>query len=221
MADSTRSYVSQVRDEQARLTRGRILTAAGELYSERGYSGTTLAAVAAAAGVSTQTIYNTFGGRPGLLKAVYDRQLAGDDEPVAMADRPLMAGLHTERDPVELLRLYARIGRVLADRVGAFVLVLEAGAAAGDKDLAAHIDTIDRERRTGSKNIVSRLTELGALHPAVDPEQAADMLWTLNSIQVWHLLTARRGWSGDDYQEWVGQAMCAAVLAERRVGRRR
>ncbi|MFW0795055.1 TetR/AcrR family transcriptional regulator [Gordonia sp. CPCC 205515] len=203
-----------MRDDQARLTRGRILDAAIALYGERGYSRTTMAAVAAAAKVSTQTIYNTFGGRPALLKAVYDAQLAGDDDPVAMVDRPLMAGLRTERNPVELLRLYAQVGRVLIDRVGAFVLVLEAGAAAGDTDLAAHIETIDGERLIGCQHIVDRLTELEALSPTVSREQAIDTIWTLNSVQVWNLLANRRGWSGDEYQEWVGAAMCAAVLGE-------
>jgi hypothetical protein len=60
--------------------------------------------------------------------------------------------------------------------------------------------------------VAQRLDALDALAPAVSVESARDRIWTLNSVEVWHLLTGTLGWSGDDYQEWIGEAMCAATL---------
>ena len=60
--------------------------------------------------------------------------------------------------------------------------------------------------------MIGRVVELDALHPEVSPERARDRIWTLNSVQVWHLLTGTRGWTQEEYEDWIGDAMCAAVL---------
>ena len=73
--------------------------------------------------------------------------------------------------------------------------------------------TTDQERAAGTLMVVRRVDDLGALAPGVTVERARDRIWTLSSVEFWHLLTNGRGWTGDDYQEWIGEAMCAAVLA--------
>lgn len=206
-----RSYSSPLREEQARLTRRRILEAARELFLEQGYTATTMNAIAGRARVSAQTVYKAFGTKPALVKRLHDVTLAGDDEPVAMADRPEMRALREETDPAEYLRAYARIGRVLLDRLGPLVGVLVAGAQAGDEDLRRYVETVDRERLVGTGMAARRLVELGAIDPA-DEDRARDSIWTLNSVQVWSLLTEQRGWSADEYAEWVGDTMVATVL---------
>ena len=80
-----RRYSTALRTEQTALSRRRILDAAARLFLERGYLGTTLAAVADTAGVSVQTVYNVVGSKAVLLKAVYDVTLVGDDAPAPMA----------------------------------------------------------------------------------------------------------------------------------------
>ena len=82
-----RRYSTTLRSEQTALTRRRILDAAGTLFAANGYLGTTVAAVAAAADVSVQTVYNVVGNKAALLKNVYDVTIAGDDEPISIADR--------------------------------------------------------------------------------------------------------------------------------------
>lgn len=212
---SPRPYTSAVRDEQARATRRRVADTAYELFLAQGYTGTTVATIAAAAGVSAQTIYNTFGSKPGLLKHVYGVRLAGDDDPVPMRDRPAMRALAAETDPAAFLRAYARVGRTMLERIGPFVAVLVAGAQAGDAELQEHVETINGERLVGVRMTVRRLVELGGLRPGLSAERARDAIWTLNSFEVWHLLVGARGWSGRAYEEWVGRAMCDAVLPER------
>ena len=213
---SSRTYASSVREEQARETRRRVADTAYGLFIAQGYTGTTVATIAASAGVSVQTIYNSFGSKPALLKHVYDVRLAGDDNPVPMRDRPAMRALATETDPAAYLRAYAGVGRTMLERIGPFVAVLVAGAHAGDPELQAHVQTIDSERLVGVRMTVRRLVELGGLRPGLSAERARDAIWTLNSFEVWHLLVGARGWSGRAYEEWVGRAMCDAVLPDPR-----
>jgi AcrR family transcriptional regulator len=181
-----------------------------------GYAATTVAAVARDASVSAQTVYNTFGTKAALLKAAYDMTLAGDDDPVPLAERPEVRALYAETDASRFLRGYAALGRTVVERVGPLMLLIAAGADAGDPDLVALRDTTDSERLVGTSMVVAKVADLGALDPALTRDAARDRIWTLNSVQVWHLLTAGRGWSGDEYAAWIGDAMCAAILADDR-----
>jgi AcrR family transcriptional regulator len=98
------------RAEQVRATRQRVLGAARDLFLRRGYTGATIEAIAQRAAVSPQTVYNVVGGKAALLKAVYDVALAGDDEPVAVGDRPAFADIAAAPDARSALALYARLG---------------------------------------------------------------------------------------------------------------
>ena len=213
---TTRPYSSPLRAEQARQTQRRILDAALRLFLEQGYTATTMSAVAAAAGVSVQTVYKAFGTKPALVKRLYDVTLAGDDEPVPLADRPEVKALYAEPDPRRYLMGYAHLGRLLIERLGPLLRVLSAGARSGDPDLRAFVDTINGERLVGTGMGARHLAELGALRDGLSVERARDAIWTLNSVEVWSLLTEQRGWSAQAYEEWVGRAMADAVLAPER-----
>jgi AcrR family transcriptional regulator len=213
VAPSQRRYESPLRREQARDTQRRILAAAEVLFLDRGYTRTSVAAIAERAEVSGQTVYNAFGTKAALAKRLYDVRLAGDDEPIPMAERPAFQQLARERDPRRALLTYARIGRQLAERVGAVQAVLAAGAAAGDPDLAALVTTTDNERSIGTGHMARRLAELHALKPGLDVERAADLLWTLTAPELFRRLTVDRGWSLDEYEQWLGDTMCASLLA--------
>ncbi len=212
---STRPYSSAVRAEQADATRSRVVRAADARFRSDGYAATSVAAVARDAGVSGQTVYNVFGSKAALLKAAYDVAVVGDDDPVPLAERPDVRSLHAEPDAAVFLRGYAAFGRLVAERIGPLALQIAAGASAGDPDLVRLRDTTNAERLVGAGMVVQRVADLGALAPDLTVEAARDRIWTLNSIEVWHLLTGLRGWSGDEYAAWVGDAMVAAVLASR------
>jgi AcrR family transcriptional regulator len=185
-----------------------------ELFLRDGYAKTTVAAVARKAEVSVQTVFNVFDTKSGLLKASYDIALVGDDEPIPLGERADVRALYADPDPESFLRGYARLGRTLLERVGPLLLQVEAGAAAGDGDLVDLANTMSSERLNGTKMVATRLDELGALAPLLTIDEARDRIWTLNSVQVWNLLTAR-GYSGDAYEQWVGELMCASTLRGR------
>lgn len=208
-----RPYVSPVRARQAQQTRQRVARAAAALFVGHGYAATSMAEVAREAEVSAQTVYNLFGSKPGLLKGAYDIVLVGDDEPLPLAERPEVRALYAGTDPAEFLRGYAGLGRTVLERVGPLLLQITAGTATGEPDLIAIKQTTDSERLTGTGMVARRLAELGALSPALSVRGARDRIWTLNSVEVWHLLTGTLAWSGAEYEQWIGEAMGAAVLA--------
>ena len=208
----TRRYSTALRDEQTALTRRRILDAAGRSFGRRGYLGTTLAGVAEAAGVSVQTVYNVVGGKSVLLKAVYDVTLAGDDEPVPMAQRPIMRAVMDATDGRECLARYAEAGRVLAERVLPLITMVLSQAATGDAELRAFAETVEGERATGTSLTAQHVEREFGLRAGLDVQTAADVLWALTAPDLADRLVHRRGWGWDRFQEWLGTVMADALL---------
>ncbi|MET7767244.1 helix-turn-helix domain-containing protein [Nocardia sp. NPDC005366] len=207
-----RRYATELRTKQTELTRGRVLDAARAEFLEHGYLGTTLTGVAASAGVSVQTIYNVVGGKAALLKAVYDTMLAGDDEPIPMAQRPMFVAMIEAESGRECLARYTAISRLLAERALPLVSMALAQAATGDAELRAFTDTIENERAIGTGNAVRHLAQRFGLRDGLDPEEAADTLWALTAPELADRLTNRRGWGWDKYQQWLGTAAADALL---------
>jgi len=208
-----RAYDSPLRREQAAATEQRILRAAYDLLVSDGYGGTTMAAVAARAGVSVQTVYKAVGSKPALVKRVYDVTLVGDDEPVPFAQRPEVQAAYAEVDPTLFLAAYAGLGKLLNTRLSPLLSILLAGARTGDPDLVAFAATTDGERLVGASMVARRLEGLGALRPGLTVDEARDLVWTINSPEVWHLLVERQGWTADAWEAWVTRALVASVLA--------
>jgi AcrR family transcriptional regulator len=187
-----------------------VIAAAQALFLRRGYTGATVEAIAARAGCSVQTVYNTVGGKAAVLKAVYDTMLAGDIEPVAMLERPAALAMRAAPDPRELLARYARMGRDITERVLPLLPILLSEGAAGDRDVKALIDTTEAERAIGTAAVVATLQERFGLRVSV--EEAADVLWTLTAPEVVLRLVHRRGWTLDRFERWLAEAMADAVL---------
>ena len=203
---------SSLRAEHSALTRRRILDAAARLFSERGYLGTTLSGVAAAAGVSVQTLYNAIGSKATLLKSVYDVTLAGDDEPVPMRDRPEFRAIAEAPTGRECLARYAAVGRQLGERTLPMVTMLLAQAATGDEDLQAFAETIEGERTIGATAAARHVAERFGLRDGLDTEAASDVVWALTSPDLADRLVRQRGWGWDRYQEWLGITLADALL---------
>ena len=112
-----RTYHSTARAESARQTRRRIVEAARELFETRGYAGTTIDAVAEAAGVSRRTVFLSVGSKAELLKTAWDWGVVGDDEPVPMAERPHVLAMQEVTDPDLLVALWVEQVLGVADRL--------------------------------------------------------------------------------------------------------
>jgi AcrR family transcriptional regulator len=195
---STRSYDARRRREGASRNRAAILAAFRGLLFEQGYRAATVRAVAAGAGVSAETVYKSFGGKPGLVKALWDTTLAGDDEPVAMGERPELRAVWAMPDQGEKLLAYAGFVRGVQERLAPLLAVLaQAGPDAADVLAGA-----DRERLAG---VTAFAQHLGA------GDRVADAFWVLTGPQPYAQLVLIRGWTGEAYQRWLAGMLTAAL----------
>lgn len=206
-----RGYDNSGRAEAARETRARILAATRELIIARGYAEASITAIADAAGVSPQTIYNAVGNKAAVLKSCYDVTLAGDDEPVPMSSRAEFTAVATAATASDWVRAYARWARVIAERVGELLEAVLAPGVATDAGVAEFVATIERERRTGSGHAVAAFAGRFGLPAGVSEERAVDMVWTLNSPEVHGRLVHRCGWTQDQYEGWLAGQLAASL----------
>ncbi len=209
----SRSYVSPQRDDAARRTRSRILDVAEQELERSGYHAMTITELAKAAAVSPQTIYNSIGGKAAVIKALYDVRLAGDDEPVPMAERPEIRRIAEQPDAASSLRAYIAAGRVLYTRVGRLLGILLMDGPGADTDLRTFVETIERERRIGNTSIVTHVAGRFGLRPGLTTEEAADILWAATSFEVADRLVRRCGWSLDAYEKWLGDVVVFSLTA--------
>ena len=206
-----RRYASQVRDEQARRTRRAIVTAAHDLFLAQGYAATTIDAIAEAAHVARRTVFNSVGGKAALLKLALDWAIAGDDEPVAMADRPAVKAILAESDPRKALVLWVQ---AVADVVGRTAPLGEVLTAAADIDPAAAelLAEASRQRMAGAAAFMRHLASLDGLAAGMTEQRAAELCWALTDGHLYRLLVAQRGWSTADFTRWLSDSLAAALL---------
>lgn len=207
-----RRYDNRRRLQQARAGQRRVLAAARELLVTHGYAATTMTGIAEAADVSVESVYKAFGSKAALVKRVYDVTLAGDDAPVPIAERPEVAVVFDEPDPRRKLDHFAALKRLLLERLGPLEGVLFAAARTGDPDLQQFAAIAAAERLAGAEQLAHHLQAVGALRPGLDVDRARDLVWALDSPEVHTLLVVERGWTLDDYQAWLAQALGDALL---------
>jgi AcrR family transcriptional regulator len=200
------------RAEQVRATRQKVLAAARDLFLRRGYFGATIEAIAQRAAVSPQTVYNVVGGKAALLKAVYDVALAGDDEPVAVGERPIFQQIAAAPDARSALALYARVGREMFARAGPLVTAVFVEGTGRDPDLRAFIDKIENERAVGTSTMARHIATRFGLRPGLTEGDAADVLWSLTSPELVDRFTRRRGWTLEKYERWLARTMADALV---------
>jgi len=206
-----RAYDGSRRREQARARRLAVVQAARELFEVGGFRQTTIAAVAKRAGVSSESIYKTFGTKAALAKAVFDLELAGDDEPVPIAERPEYLAIAEAQEPHEKVRRYAALGRLMSERSGPVTArVLESRGAHPEVEEFAR--TIEGERLHGATAFVGHLAEAGGLRAGLDADRARDHLWVLISPETWAQLVQRRAWTHDQYETWLSDVVADALL---------
>lgn len=196
----------------ARHTRDALIESAGALFAERGYSGTTIEAIAARAGVARPTVFTSVpGGKPQLLKEARDRALAGDDEPVPVPQRPWFRHAMGQSDPRELLRLQAGNYRRILDRAARLERALAVGAG-HHPELRDLYEQARSQRRMGAGMVSHRLVELDALRPGMTADEAADIIYALAAADLYLLLVDDRGWSPDTYEHWLANQLQLALL---------
>jgi len=206
-----------LREQQARATRRTIVEAGAGLFVELGFAGTTVDAIAERAGVSRKTVFTSVGRKVLLLKQAIDWALVGDDEPVALDDRPVVLEVMRQTDPATAIEMWARMVTDIAARLARLHPVLTA-AADVDEEAAALNALSERNRLGGARAFVERLRAIDGLRHDLTVDRAAAMASLLMDPLGYRRLVLDDGWTTEEYADWVARLTAASFLPEDQPG---
>ncbi len=204
-----RHYDASLRQAEARRSHDRIIEMAQRRFLHDGYGPTTISAIAEASGVSVDTIYKSFGGKPGLIRAMAARALLGRSPvPAEQRSDELQA---RERDPRKLISRWGVFVTEIAP-LAAPIMLLVRDAAGSHPELGPLIEEVHADRLRRMTDNARRLAAAGHLRPGITVAEAATVMWTYSSSELYELLVLRRGMSLKTFGRFVADAMIAALL---------
>jgi TetR/AcrR family transcriptional regulator, regulator of autoinduction and epiphytic fitness len=206
-----RKYDSSRRKAQAKETRRQIAEAARALFFKRGYSGTTIDAIAQSAGVAPESVYAIFGSKRKILSHIMDISVGGDDQPIRLLDRTEpQAVLHDVDQQRQILMFSNGITQIL-ERVALLFEVMRS-AAKTEKDIEKLAQHLLKERLENMTIFVQHVAANGGLREGLEIPTAAELVWTITSPEVFILLTRDRNYSLEQYASWVQSTVGRLIL---------
>jgi AcrR family transcriptional regulator len=204
-----RSYDSSRRQEIAHRNRQAILDVAERRFLRDGYASTTIAAIAEEAGVSSELIYKVFKGKGGLVKAIYERRLAGVGPVPAYQRSDQMREQHA--DPRAIMREWGLLTAEVAATLTPIRLLLRS-AAATDSDLTRLLALIKEQRLDRMRHHAEFLAQREYLRPGVSVTEATDILWVCSSTEFYELFVIQRKWPISRYAQFITDFMATGLL---------
>ncbi len=202
-----RRYDGSGRRAAAQARRERVLEVASRLMLRDGYDATTVTAVAEGAGVSAETVYKAFGGKPGLVRALFDQALRGAGSVSAEARSDVLR----TTDAPTLVAGWAALATEVAPRAIPVQLLVR-DAARSDAGLREEYDAMDARRLGRMRENARALAALGGLRAGITVDEAGDVLFTVSSPEMYELLVLRQGWSVERYGRYVRDTLTHALL---------
>ncbi|WP_194819256.1 TetR/AcrR family transcriptional regulator [Nocardia sp. XZ_19_385] len=190
--------------------RAKMLAAARELFTTRGYTATTMKAIAEEAGMAVQTLYFTFATKRAILSELLDTEIAGDTEPIATMDRAWFATALTA-PPADQLRFQVDAAATIFGRVSPLLEVIRS-AAATDPELAELWQTNLAQRHLVQRRLAEALAGKTPLRAGLDTARAADIALAVLSPETYHLLVRERGWTPAEWTSWAADALTCQLL---------
>lgn len=209
----TRHYHAPQREQAAAQTKARIRDAAAALFIKQGYVATTIRDIAHAAGVGERTVYGTFPSKADLFRHVLDVATVGDEQPVAVANRPQIQDAFGQTDPRTAISQTIDYTVALFERAGDLIMVT-VQAADADPDMRAAADAGSRATQQLWRTLTQTLHDAGALRPGLTAQTAADILYALASPHTHQLLRRHRRWTRQRYHAWLTSAVTQQLLAD-------
>jgi AcrR family transcriptional regulator len=198
---------------RTRLARRAVVDSARALFLERGYVTTTIEAISERSDVPAATVYRLFSSKLGILEAMVETSIAGDDQLVAVQERPDVAALFGEADPQRLLAGMAGVTAAINERTNDVYRVL-VSAAGSDPAAADLLAGIERQRDDGQSRIARSLSRSRALKPGLRERDAADLIHALMSPEVYRLLVGDRGWTPTRYRQWLAETLSQQLIGK-------
>ena len=208
---SKRTYRSKRRKAQAQETRRQISEAARRLFTDRGYSGTSIEAIAHEAGVAPETVYSIFGCKKAILLHLVNVSLTGDEEPVPLLERPGPQAVKAEHVQERQVQMFASDICTIMKRVASLFETMNT-AAQTEPEINDLLNRLLDKRLEGMDFFISALTSNGPLRNDLDENQAVETTWVITSAEVYNLLTKKRGWSEEQYTRWLSQSLIRLLL---------
>ena len=208
----THSYDAELRRERSAETKQRIVEAARELILENGYRTTTMAGIARRAGVNVDTVYELVGRKPVLLRELIEQAISGVDHAVIAEERGHIMAMRRTTDPVEKLTIYAHAMRKTHARLAPLFLALR-DASSTESEARIVWREINERRALNMRKFVRDLHRCGGLRPDLSIKSAADIVWVINSSELYALFTKERGWSPNHYERWLADTMCRLLIS--------
>lgn len=210
-AQRRRSADGEGGQARTRLARAAVVQAARTLFPGRGYAATTIEALSDLADVPPATVYRLFSSKLGILKALLDVSIAGDDEAVPLPDRGHARALLADPDPERQLAGFASICCEINSRSATVYRIL-VSAAGSDPEAAALLAEYTHKRQAGQGQIARSLARAGQLRPDLNERDAADIIHALMSPEVYRLLVGDRGWHPSRYRQWLKDTLISQLL---------
>ena len=210
MTSGSRSKLRTVKAEQARQTRQTIVTAATRLFLSDGFVTTTMAQIAAEAGVAVQTLYLAFRSKTAILSAAFDLAIAGDDEPVPLLEREWMQDILANPDGPTALADFVTASTAIIVRATPLYMVIRSAAA--DPDVADVLEKNKRERYKQFAITVEALATKTGFSPRLSGDQAAAIVYAVQSEDSYALFTQERGWTSDQWSDWTLRTLRAELF---------
>ena len=203
--EEKRPYHSRLRQRQAEETHARILAAARELLTSKGYANTTLQMIAEAADVSPKTVSAVFGSKHGILAALVNP--SAFDAPV----QRLFDELRATQEPSQRVALVVSITRQVYESLASQLELLRtAGVVAPElADLAREVEL---RRRHNQSYLIAYLQEQRVLCSDLSSEEATDVLWMLTSYDLYRMLVVERGWPAERYESWLTDLLIKLLI---------
>ena len=206
-----RRYDASKRRQAAARTRQAILDSALLLFTDQGYSATSMTAIAAHAGVALDTVYASVGRKRELARLLIETAISGSSQAVPAEQREYVQAIQAAPDAVAKLAIYASAMRAIAGRL-APVLSIVQQAAPAEPELAALWTEIADRRALNMRRFAADLAAVAALR--VEPDEAADIIWATNAPELYQLLVSQRGWSPRRYEHFLTDTWRRLLLAD-------
>ena len=210
MTQVKRHYDASRRREQARARRLAVVLAARDLFERDGFRPTTIAAIAERAGVSAESVYKSFGTKAAVAKAVFDLVIAGDDEPVPVAERPAMQAVRDEPDVRRKIEMFVE-GLAQRQARSARVQILIRDGRHVDDSLGPIWAKLNDEGLAGMTMLGRHLLETGQLRDGIGLDEVRDVLWNYLAIDSYERLVLSQGWPLGQYSRWLASAIISAT----------
>jgi TetR/AcrR family transcriptional regulator of autoinduction and epiphytic fitness len=206
-----RIYISSRRKVQANQTRLQIVEAARKLFSERGYTGATIDAIAMEAGVASETVYAAFGNKREILSKLIDVSVVGDDRPIPLMQREGPLSVMQEKNPLRQIEIFSHDIQEIMNRMAPIFEIMRV-AAKTEPEIADMLQQILKSRYHGMEKFIQYLSANVTLQEDLTQDEAAETVWAITSAELFTLLTIDRGWSSEKYEQWLAKTLKKLLL---------